>query len=215
MENTFRIGPSSTPRPALWQAWCLEGKVLAVRTRIFECGKDCVNHRRFRALDNPETGASEVCVTSAKSTKSKKRAKSSKRSKSAKAASAPVGPKLSRAQLEVLRQRKFYEARWCSGLNFCQQGVSPAVTLKGFRNGKGFGVVTDVRCEKVSTYVRTTRRFFQLTMRASARPCGARATVSWEAWKFYLRTMGILVRLVTEEVRRPPPPPPPPPPPRN
>ena len=40
--------------------------------------------------------------------------------------------------------------------------------------------------EKVSTYVRTTRRFFQLTMRASARPCGARATVSWEPWKFYL-----------------------------
>ena len=25
-----------------------------------------INHRRFRALDNPETGASEVCVTSAK-----------------------------------------------------------------------------------------------------------------------------------------------------
>ena len=126
-----------------------------MRTRIFECGKDCVNHRRFRALDNPETGASEVCVTSAKSTKSKKRAKSSKRSKSAKAASAPVGPKLSRAQLEVLRQRKFYEARWCSGLNFCQQGVSPAVTLKGFRNGKGFGVVTDVSLRKgqyVCTY---------------------------------------------------------------
>ena len=123
-----------------------------MRTRIFECGQDCANHHRFAALDKRDNG--KVTDTNTK-TNARKKKNSKRRRGCPSVATSAAAPRLGRAEMEELRRRKMYEERWCSSLNFCQQGVSPPLTLKGFRNGKGFGVITDVPLRKgqyVCTY---------------------------------------------------------------
>ena len=49
---------------------------------------------------------------------------------------------LSAQDKETARREAEFQSGCCKGINYCQQGVGPAVALTGYGNGKGFGVVS-------------------------------------------------------------------------
>ena len=49
---------------------------------------------------------------------------------------------LSAQDKEAARREAEFQSGCCKGVNYCQQGVGPAVALTGYGNGKGFGVVS-------------------------------------------------------------------------